>query len=240
MAPTDFTDIWAPMQVPELKVRDGYGTGPARSRHKLSKDQISPWTNLLDEIRRHTNRYYRKPRNHGPITRSECYVVGNEIGVSGRFKKIGPGLTFGDPQAGTPLYGKSSRTVADSTVQCNKDPGTIWIVDEMKAPWTTGLNVTPKKLAKLLGQVARYMDDNETLYGFYSTYNETVFLKRTGKYTFQVSPVINHDSVSSHEFGQVSLRECFLAIAHMAGEKWRYSRRTGDSLTSGKWKVQAL
>lgn len=110
-----------------------------------------------------------------------------------------------------------------------------------------------------IGQVARYMDDNETLYGFYSTYNETVFLKRTGKYTFQVSPVINHDSVSSHEFGQVSLRECFLAIAHMAGEKWRYSRRTGDSLvsytlfcisndcetdnciqTSGKWKVQAL
>lgn len=101
------------------------------------------------------------------------------------------------------------------------------------------------------------MDDNETLYGFYSTYNETVFLKRTGRYTFQVSPVINHDSVSSHEFGQVRLRECFLAIAHMAGEKWRYSRRTGDSgklhvvlhndcetdnciQTSGKWKAQAL
>ncbi|KAJ9268530.1 hypothetical protein DTO212C5_5492 [Paecilomyces variotii] len=42
------------------------------------------------------------------------------------FGETRPRSHFWSLQAGTPIYGASSRTVADSTVQCSKNPGTIW------------------------------------------------------------------------------------------------------------------
>src|SRR5436853_7165822 len=75
------------------------------------------------------------------------------------------------------------------------------------------------------GQVARYLDDTHTRYGFLTTYNETFFVRRISNYRFEVSSPMRYNTVSRPDPSRsVSLREAFLYVAHLslgAGSLWK-------------------
>lgn len=63
----------------------------------------------------------------------------------------------------------------------------------------------------LIGKLAKYMHQHNIRYGFISTYNATVFVKRTDFWQFQVSPPVSYDS----EGTRPSTRECFLYFSSL-------------------------
>lgn len=67
-----------------------------------------------------------------------------------------------------------------------------------------------------IGQVVSYMRHNELKYGFLSTYNTTVFVKRVADYRFELSQPI--DKYASNP----SLRECFVAFCVIASGDAEY------------------
>jgi hypothetical protein len=62
------------------------------------------------------------------------------------------------------------------------------------------------------------MDDLGVRHGFYTTYNVTIFVRRTSDTNFEVSPPILHSTKSTEGGGKdgVSVRECFLYLAMLA------------------------
>ncbi|OJJ77947.1 hypothetical protein ASPBRDRAFT_191211 [Aspergillus brasiliensis CBS 101740] len=60
-------------------------------------------------------------------------------------------------------------------------------------------------------QLARYMDDHFTRFGFFTTYEYTWFVKRIDNTHFAMSPPISTAAQSTAD--KVSLRECLLATA---------------------------
>ncbi|KAA8912101.1 hypothetical protein FN846DRAFT_933744 [Sphaerosporella brunnea] len=123
-------------------------------------------------------------------------------------------------------------------------------VGEVKTPWTTeylhkhvfasapdmDLLDARARLAKSLGQLARYMDDSNMRYGFYTNYNVTVFVKRAALRRFLVSPPIAASAAFS--FGAPdagpSLRMCFLAVGvwTQSDSERRFPERVGPELTA--------
>src|SRR6266516_1686749 len=59
------------------------------------------------------------------------------------------------------------------------------------------------------------MDDLGIRHGFYTTYNVTIFVRRSSDTNFEVSPPVLHSTASTEEGGKdgVSVRECFLYLA---------------------------
>lgn len=103
-------------------------------------------------------------------------------------------------------------------------------VGEAKTPWTTSIVATDvfgqrsplvapidnnarTRLAAKLGQLARYMDDTRTRFGFLTNYNATVFVCRQSDRLFLVSPPILLDDGPRNQ--RPSVRACFLALALM-------------------------
>jgi hypothetical protein len=79
------------------------------------------------------------------------------------------------------------------------------------------------------------MDDHHLAFGCYTTYAESIFLKRVSDTTFEESPVILHTKASTEIGGEggVSLRECFLYLAAIAStDSYRYPTRYGVKLVS--------
>jgi len=78
------------------------------------------------------------------------------------------------------------------------------------------------------------MDDYGCKYGFFSTYDQTIFMRRTGAFTFKKSPIIYHTTSSSAQPRAVSVRECMLYLARLArGRRGRYhGQRIGTRLVS--------
>lgn len=89
-------------------------------------------------------------------------------------------------------------------------------------------------LINQLGQAARYMDDYGCMYGFLSTYEQTIFVRRTGPFTFKRSSVIHHTTSSSAQPRAVSVRECMFYLARLArrGRGRYHGQRIGDALVS--------
>lgn len=86
-----------------------------------------------------------------------------------------------------------------------------------------------KRLAKNLGQLARYMDDTQMRFGVYTNYLHTIFVYRSADTEFRVSPPIPYKSQ------QPSLRECFIAVADLIGSsdtRRRYPKVVGVGLTT--------
>jgi len=77
------------------------------------------------------------------------------------------------------------------------------------------------------------MDDYQTMYGFLSPYEQTVFVHRVEFYTFKRSPVIYHTTTSGFPPVTVSLRECMLYFGRLASRDWQYrDGRIGPRLVS--------
>ncbi|KAN0086909.1 hypothetical protein V8E54_000597 [Elaphomyces granulatus] len=223
--------IWS--RLPDLHCGDR-GTRKARRHYILSPDQIRDWNGFESEIRQRTAAVFGNPTALVPFPPSvEYYSVGNEGSVGGRvvqniFHELGVVLAlqtlpvqFADVQVSQPPQ-HEPRTYPDTTIQ--SFGAQVRVVGEYKTPWTTNFDIMePPNHLKALGQLARYMDDYRTRYGFLTTYDQTVFLRRTGPWTFEKSPVIYHRATSTTNPVTVSTRECmffFSRLAHTGG--WRY------------------
>ena len=68
----------------------------------------------------------------------------------------------------------------------------------------------------ILGQVVSYMREFDLRYGFLSTYQFTVFIKRVDDFCFHLSLPISHDATNP------SLRQCFAGFAMIAAENPTY------------------
>ncbi|OJJ31287.1 hypothetical protein ASPWEDRAFT_176374 [Aspergillus wentii DTO 134E9] len=121
----------------------------------------------------------------------------------------------------------------DMTVQ-TADEG-IRVVGELKTFWTgEPLDAQSYDTRRILGQAVRYMDDCGTRYGFISTYNETMLVRRRSQFIFEVSPVIKHDQCSTPQ-GKVSLREAMLFLALISsGNTWNFPK-VGPAVTNGSY-----
>lgn len=63
------------------------------------------------------------------------------------------------------------------------------------------------------------MDDSRLRYGFFTTYHDTYFVRRTSDTTFQISEAVRHDTVSSANPLRVSTRETFLYLPTYVGNQ---------------------
>lgn len=80
-------------------------------------------------------------------------------------------------------------------------------------------------MGRCLGQVIQHMNDMGLKYGFYSTYDDIVFLQRKGKYEFLVS-----DPVRARISQTPSARACLLYLLHCVSQ----SDATGFSRLEGR------
>jgi hypothetical protein len=79
------------------------------------------------------------------------------------------------------------------------------------------------------------MDDLKIRYGFYTTYEAIVFLKRASDKTFEVSRPILYSTASTESGGEggISVREYFLYLASLANsDMYCYLNTYGKSLVS--------
>ncbi|RHZ51202.1 hypothetical protein CDV55_100908 [Aspergillus turcosus] len=165
---------------------------------------------------------------------NERYVVGSELGLTGRFSKSIcdavakvlsvtelAHLTFGDFQAAAHT---DSRDVPD-VVLLSLPRSNVITVGELKTFWTVLLedypvnegaaNIAP--MQPHFGQLVSYMRTNRLRYGFLSTYRSTVFVRRTGDFRFELSLPIDEQATNP------SLRQCFVAFCLLASKDGKYT-----------------
>ena len=98
-----------------------------------------------------------------------------------------------------------------------------------------------------VGQIAKYMKKYEVKYGFYTTYEETIFLKkewraRDGHWVLWHSRPISYNAISdavdanlADLVGRVSLRECFFYLqTQVARGDWHATNK------DGKWNLNKM
>ncbi|KAJ5794954.1 hypothetical protein N7457_001553 [Penicillium paradoxum] len=166
---------------------------------------------------------------------SESYVVGSELGLTGRFSKnvcdpvskvfATTGLShlkFGDYQSSAGPTDTSQ--VPDITMFNTTGPPRPAVVGELKSFWTVELEDYSIRggYPRLIGiqhhiaQLVKYMRSSKLKFGFLSTYEWTVFIRRTAPYHFDMSLPIARDTSNP------SLRQCFLALGVMASKDWKF------------------
>ncbi|PYH85385.1 hypothetical protein BO82DRAFT_398809 [Aspergillus uvarum CBS 121591] len=244
------TSIYNPL-APLLR-REGTRTRRARRPGILSEHQIAPWVGLPQEIRRLAVSKLGEPSGVAPPRRPEEYIVATEAGVSARiignaldeigrvFAKEKVHVRFADRATGSHAVPGDD---PDGMVQGTMADGTCRIVAEFKTPWTTNLGkFTSKKRRQLLdalmdsgwakAQIAAYMNAYSCRFGFVSTYDQTILIKRAGKYRFLVSDVFEASQVSAGtvEAPQISTREAlwYLAMQARYSVDWKWTWRPAD------------
>lgn len=98
------------------------------------------------------------------------------------------------------------------------------VVGELKVPWITEHHIQPRLtrdrlLRKILAQPIKYMQDLGCMYGFLSTYEETIFLRQVidnnGVWRIEYSPVILSSTTYDRPETQppiVSVKQCFFYV----------------------------
>ncbi|KAJ5356346.1 hypothetical protein N7517_010955 [Penicillium concentricum] len=163
---------------------------------------------------------------------SESYVVGSELGLTGRFSKnvCDPvskvfattclsHLKFSDYQSSAGPTGTSQ--VPEFTMFNTTGPPRPAAVGELKSFWTVELEdySIREGYQRLIGssaQLIKYMRSSKLRFGFLSTYEWTVFIRRTAPYHFDMSLPIARDASNP------SLRQCFLALGVVASKDWKF------------------
>ncbi|PYH67490.1 uncharacterized protein BO88DRAFT_343977 [Aspergillus vadensis CBS 113365] len=257
--------IWTPL--PELINEEKYRTARVGgSEYLLKPEQIVSWTNFADEVKSLVAPFCGTVHDFAPIVPSESFGVANEIGVQGRFvqnalhpvgdivKLLRFGVSFGDSQWGvhrkkddegeksSRVAGRGTTLFPDIVVVENKKHH-IRSLAEIKTYWAFKPHekqTWDEFLADKLGQLARYMDDHYCRFGFYTTYQQTWFLKRVDDTHFAVSEPISASATST--VSAVSLRECILATAIRATDARGsyYGVRHGKELVSCSMLVHGI
>ncbi|KAI9766159.1 MAG: hypothetical protein M1840_006726 [Geoglossum simile] len=239
---------WSPL--PSLCFIKGYSTvNESISAFRMAPNQLLDWKDFEASVRMVANTCLGSQTQFIPTqTEKEVVHVGNEQGLIGRFgqnvshvmgevyKSCNLPISFADYQAGkTHVDAQSHKNIPDLILMDGQH--LIRAVGEGKTFWTKDLEErSPVIRAIWLGQLARYMDDLRLRYGFYTTYNKTVFLRRASDATFEVSPPILHCTTSTdcNGKGSVSVRECFLYLAKLASsDSYEYPKTCGKDLTNG-------
>lgn len=204
--------------------------------------ELHPWPNFLRLVEtyaqslRWSNKLIRYSNAPGS-PEAESQLIGDETGVQGVFNhsvgyyvgKMLQAQSIDLQFADFKCLGLAYANTPDSTLMTGNTQ--LRIVGELKVPWIeehkmSTVYYAEDALRHLLAQPLKYMKDLKCMYGFMSNYDETIFLTQQfiqGKWAVDYSPVI-HSSISyvKTDLGDVlatptvSLRQCFLAIAHRA------------------------
>ncbi|CAG8247670.1 unnamed protein product [Penicillium salamii] len=202
---------------------------------------LQPWPGFVDAVRTfHESRTWRQQTLGFMIEARDLYAYGNvevgdEHGVQGRFQKF-----FGDVL--NTIFESQSTTeenidlrFADFKCVQSAYPGTphvilkdskhaLKIVGELKVPWVSEHQIEPrisyaKRLRELLAQPIMYMKDLGCMYGFLSTYEETIFLRQVvdnnGLWRIEYSPVILSFTTYDKRMTTspvVSVKQCFFYV----------------------------
>ncbi|KAH0542475.1 hypothetical protein FGG08_003146 [Glutinoglossum americanum] len=239
---------WSPL--PTLRYTKGHSTvNESVSVFMMTADQLLGWRDFEASVRATTNICLGLQTRFIPTqTEKEVVHIGNEQGLMGRFgQNVSHVMSevyecchlpifFADCQAGkTHVDAQSYRKIPDLVLM--DDQRLVRAVGEGKTFWTRDLTKKdPTIRATWFGQLARYMDDLKLRYGFYTTYNATIFLRRTSDTTFEESPPILHCTPSTDCSGEgsVSVRECFLYLAKLvSSDLYEYPKTYGKDLTDG-------
>ncbi|KAJ9490109.1 hypothetical protein VN97_g3167 [Penicillium thymicola] len=188
----------------------------------------------------------------------EQLVVGDENGVQGRLNERlcrpvtsclqvqGHNLRCGDFKAGNSTARTATPRVPD-IVMLNANSA-IKVVGEVKTPWagnhvkmlSRGVEAfedgNEGRLRHLLGQVSRYMRDQNASYAFLSTYDETIFLRKVddqGVWTLEYSPVVKY---GRHSTGRIWARVCYECARQSAVDELTIWRGTDEV---GVWHVRS-
>ncbi|CAG7940607.1 unnamed protein product [Penicillium salamii] len=213
----------------------GGTTNPSIHSDRLSVAYMSLWSTFQRDafrVLQEAGISHEVPLND----ETELYTVGNELGLTGRFVRnvcdpvikaleLVPGMAstrFADFQA----ISTAQMTVPDvclGLVATGLDPHNVYVVGEMKTPWTiagTDLNINRHessfRLEPLIGQLVAQMRTCEARFGFLSTYSSTVFVKREADSSFLLSSPIWCGTT------QPSLRELLAGFCLMAVSEPKY------------------
>ncbi|KGO44398.1 hypothetical protein PEXP_000890 [Penicillium expansum] len=188
---------------------------------------------------------------HGSQTSisEEQLVLGDETGLQGRVnERLGRPVTsslqaqrhrlrMGDFKA-TTRAADGYRRVPDMVIF--DDVSDIKVVGEVKAPWpdahrdmlSDGVDDFETGQEALfrrgLGQIARYMRELNVKYGFMSTYEETIFLRKVdvrGVWTLQYSPVMRFDDLYTPQTEGITTRQGLYHVALLGEADSVFTRR---------------
>ncbi|GES66281.1 hypothetical protein BO70DRAFT_396321 [Aspergillus terreus] len=237
-------------RLPDLRVNDDHTTYPGvRSLHTLRPDQIVPWNNFAADVRAITSSAIGHPPGAAtlPIPDPETYLVGNELGLQGRFTEtalgpVGNAIQTANPRA---TFGDIHCVPHEAALQDIPDVVCINIrrgnhmvgaVVELKTYRTMNLQEQDTlRVRRALGQLAHYIDEHQCRYGVISNYNQTIVAKRVGRYTFALSPIIPHGAISTANPVTISAKEALLFVAmQVRSNSWRWDHPpVGPELTEG-------
>ncbi|KAI2793392.1 hypothetical protein POX_b03447 [Penicillium oxalicum] len=214
--------------IPPLR-QNARTANPSVHSDRLSLARMSEWRSFSEDALR---AFHEAGITHEvPFQdETELYTVGTKHGVSGRFVR-----NLCDPvmRALAPLPGMESIRFADFPALSTSDdilpdiclgriaadptPDNVYLVGEIKTRWTIPeaylhLNRPSAsfRLEPLMGQLVVQMRMCSVRFGFLSTYNSTVFVKRAADSSFLLSPPVSNDAI------QPSLRQLFAGFCRMA------------------------
>ncbi|KAJ5348216.1 uncharacterized protein N7506_001469 [Penicillium brevicompactum] len=258
-------------ELPTLQIDSTRLTTHPSIQDKVYLRQLCQWDKFERDARMHFESQqfsenvlgYTGPEPESDISRKEVFLCGDESSVVGRFgQHVGHVMTtvfqnaeslhdvsFGDFKAQSTQ--KNLEKYPDIAVG---QKGSLFFVGEAKTPWLHPLDGSiysdknGHPFRKLLGQICGYMNDLGLEYGFLTTYEQTIFLKREMhaknsdalKHNLVLwhSPVIYHNTSSQIPEGatiyldyrkKVSLRECFLYLVSLARQDLEQKNSDGDA-----------
>ncbi|KAJ9486047.1 hypothetical protein VN97_g7289 [Penicillium thymicola] len=202
---------------------------------------LQPWPGFLGAVQAsHENHAWRQQTLGYTLRARDPYTcgsveVGDENGMQGRFQKF-----FGDilnsifesqstTQQNIDLRFADFKCISSTysgipDVILKDSNHTLKIVGELKAPWIVEHHIRPRianidLLREILAQPIKYMQDLGCMYGFLSTYEETIFLRQvvdnSGIWRVEYSPVVlastSYDRLMTTP-PVVSVRQCFFHV----------------------------
>ncbi|KAK6518666.1 hypothetical protein TWF506_005803 [Arthrobotrys conoides] len=251
--------------LPEIPHKSGTGTRYTASSNndRIHGKFIFFWKDFLTDVKR----TLEKADLTGELDfvdppEGELILVGNEIGLAGRFQaNVGAllsrvfnistdekinGFRFGDPQVEFPDDDEAKALIMIYRI-CEDNLPAPRVVGKFKTFWNhqQTLNVRPSRIGEKnapdlyclegsLGQLTRYMVQWHLKYGFLSTYKHTIFVRRTDRTNFEITDPIEFNSTNP------TIRQCFFHMGMLgAGDDYLYYDNDPDTtleiLRSGKY-----
>lgn len=196
--------------------------------------ELQPWLGFLSDVQNtHQNHAWRNEvlgltlQTRDPYTYGNV-EVGDEHGVQGRFHKY-----FGDVL--NSIFTSQSKRICFADFKCVRstftgtpdvilkdDNHVLEVVGEIKVPWVREHFLDDKlddELRCILAQPILYMQRLSCMYGFISSYKETIFLRQLvddqGIWRVEYSPVVQSSATYDRRATNlpvVSIRQCFFHV----------------------------
>ncbi|KAJ5247710.1 hypothetical protein N7468_002693 [Penicillium chermesinum] len=223
-------------ELPTLRIGQ-FRTRTSNTNSLAFKGPLLPWPNFIRDVDAAitSQRWSTRVIKHTERLDEEVVEIGDEYGVQGRFQQwIGSVMGHVFQAQAIDLHfadfkclGHRYSGTPDTILQTSQTE--LKIVGELKVPWIrkhrlSGLAAQSLQFRHLLSDSINYMYDLDCMYGFLSTYDETIFLKQElvqGTWRIYYSPVIQGSAryvPANQNAGQlvVSVRQCFLHVAELA------------------------